>query len=50
MHHMPALRPYQLQRLRAFIDAERAADFVRLNDHYHQGAPGAAVGPRPGKA
>jgi len=47
MHHLPALRPYQLQRLRAFIDAEREADFARLNDRYHQPAPGAAVAPRP---
>jgi hypothetical protein len=47
MHHMPALRPYQLQRLRAFIDTEREADFARLNDRYHQPVPGAAVAPRP---
>lgn len=47
MHHLPALRPFQLQRLRAFIDAEREADFARLNDRYHQPAPGAAVAPRP---
>ncbi len=47
MHHMPALQAFQLEGLRAFIDAERAAAFVRLNDRYHQPVPGAAVVPRP---
>ncbi len=46
LHHMPALKPFQLQGLRAFIDAARAASFVRVNDRYHQPAPGAAVVPR----
>ncbi|MDH4392034.1 MAG: hypothetical protein QE285_11520 [Aquabacterium sp.] len=46
MHHMPALRGLQLQGLRAFLDAEREAAFVRLNDRYHQPAPGAPVEPR----
>lgn len=49
MHHMPALQAFQLQGLRAFLDAERTAAFVRLNDRYHQPVPGAAVVPRPGK-
>lgn len=47
LHHLPTLRPYQMDRLRDFITAERAADFARLNDHYHQPAPGAAVVPKP---
>ncbi|GCL62243.1 hypothetical protein [Pseudaquabacterium pictum] len=47
LHHLPTLRPYQLQRLRDFIAAEREADFARLNDRYHQPVPGAAVMPRP---
>jgi hypothetical protein len=47
LHHMPALKPFQLQGLRAFIDAAREASFARLNDRYHQPAPGAAVVPRP---
>jgi hypothetical protein len=46
MHHMPALRPYQLKGLRAFIDAQREEAFVRLNDRYHQHGPGAPVVPR----
>jgi hypothetical protein len=47
LHHMPALKPFQLQGLRAFLDAARDASFLRLNDRYHQPAPGAAVVPRP---
>ncbi len=46
MHHMPALQAFQLKGLRAFIDSEREAAFVRLNDAYHQPRPGAAVVPR----
>ena len=37
--HDPALRPFQATRLRSFIEAEREANFVRLNSHYQQ-APG----------
>ena len=43
LHHMPTLRPFQVQQLRAFIEAEREAAFARLNDRYHQAVPGAAV-------
>lgn len=49
LHHMPALQAFQLQGLRAFLEAQRQAAFVRLNDRYHQRMPGAAVVPRPGK-
>lgn len=47
MHHMPALNAFQLQGLRAFLDAQRAASFLRLNDRYHQPVPGKAVVLRP---
>ena len=43
LHHEPALRPFQIDGLRQFIDAERAASFARLNADYQQAAPGAAV-------
>ncbi len=43
LHHTAALRPFQTDALRAFIDTERQASFKRLNDGYQQAAPGAAV-------
>lgn len=39
LHHEPALRPFQIDGLRQFIDAERAASFARLNADYHQAVP-----------
>ena len=48
LHHDPALRPFQIQGLRAFIEAEREARFTRLNDDYEQRAAGAAVTRKPG--
>lgn len=39
LHHEPALRPFQIDGLRAFIDAEREASFARLNADYHQAMP-----------
>ena len=32
--HQPALRPFQTNGLRAFIESEREASFARLNDDY----------------
>ena len=43
LHHAPALRPFQVTGLRAFIDAEREASFARLNADYHQPLAGGAV-------
>ena len=43
LHHEPALRPFQITGLRAFIDAEREATFTRLNAFYHQPVAGGAV-------
>lgn len=43
LHHEPALRPFQITGLRAFIDAEREATFTRLNADYHQPVAGGAV-------
>lgn len=43
LHHAPALRPFQVNGLRAFIDAEREASFARLNADYHQPVAGGAV-------
>jgi hypothetical protein len=43
LHHEQALRPFQLEGLRAFIAAEREASYTRLNDDYQQPAPGTAV-------
>lgn len=34
LHHVPGLRPFQIEGLRAFIEAEREATFGRLNDGY----------------
>lgn len=34
LHHDPTLRPFQIERLRAFVDAEREAVFARLNADY----------------
>lgn len=42
LHHQPALRPFQTNGLRAFIESEREASFARLNDDYQP--PGAADG------
>lgn len=41
LHHVPALRPFQIDGLRAFIEAEREATFARINDGY-EAAPGGA--------
>jgi hypothetical protein len=43
LHHDPALRPFQLEALRAFVAAEREATFARLNADYQQAAAGSAV-------
>jgi len=43
LHHEPALRPFQITGLRAFIDAEREATFTGLNADYHQPVVGGAV-------
>jgi hypothetical protein len=43
LHHEPALRPFQIDGLRAFIAAEREASFRALNSDYGQPQPGAAV-------
>jgi len=43
LHHEPELRDFQLNGLRAFIDAQRQADFALLNDQYAQAEPGGAV-------
>ncbi len=43
LHHTPALRPFQIDGLRAFIASEREAVFARINAGYHQPAPGGAV-------
>ncbi len=41
--HEPALRPYQIDGLRAFMAAEREADYARLNDGYSLREAGGAV-------
>lgn len=46
LHHDPALRPFQVEALRRFVDAEREAAFARVNDRYLQPTPGAAVARR----
>lgn len=46
LHHEPALRPFQIDGLRQFIEAERAASFARLNADYQQTAPGGVVSRR----
>ncbi len=43
LHHDPALRPFQVEALRAFVAAEREATFARLNADYQQAAAGSAV-------
>lgn len=43
LHHEATLRPFQIDALRRFIDAEREAGFARLNKTYEQRMPGAAV-------
>jgi hypothetical protein len=43
LHHTAGLRPFQIDGLRAFIDAERAQVFARLNSGYRQATPGGAV-------
>jgi len=43
LHHEPALRPFQISGLRAFVDAEREAAFAALNTDYEQVAAGATV-------
>ena len=39
LHHQPALRPFQSNGLRAFIEAEREASYARLNADYQQPGP-----------
>lgn len=46
LHHLPDLRPVQIDGLRAFIAAEREASFARVNDGYGA-VPGGALA-RPG--
>ena len=48
LHHEPALRPFQVNGLRAFVEAERETAFARLNADYEQRATGGAVTRRPG--
>jgi hypothetical protein len=36
LHHEPALRPFQMKALRGFAEAERRADFERVNNGYGQ--------------
>lgn len=38
LHHLPALRPFQIDGLRAFIASEREAAFARLNGAYQEAA------------
>lgn len=42
LHHVPGLRPFQVDGLRAFIAAEREASFARVNDGYGA-VPGGAL-------
>lgn len=42
LHHLPELRPFQIDGLRAFIAAEREASFARVNDAYET-VPGGAL-------
>ncbi len=46
LHHDSALRPFQIDALRAFVAAEREATFGRLNTDYRQVAAGATVARR----
>ncbi len=46
LHHTAALRPFQIEGLRAFIAAEREAVFARINAGYHQPTPGGPVARR----
>lgn len=41
--HETGLPAHQFEALQQFVDAEREAQFRRLNDDYHRPAPGAAV-------
>lgn len=43
LHHQPALRPFQVTGLRAFLDTEREATYARLNADYHQPEAGGPV-------
>lgn len=43
LHHVPGLRPFQIEGLRAFIEAEREATFGRINDGYGAVSGGAAA-------
>ncbi|MDT7838440.1 hypothetical protein [Aquabacterium sp. OR-4] len=42
LHHLPELRPLQMDGLRAFMDAERELSFARVNDGYGA-VPGGAM-------
>ena len=46
--HESALRPHQVDGLRAFIVAEREASFARLNSAFHRPETGGAVLRAPG--
>ena len=46
--HESALRPHQVDGLRAFIVAEREASFARLNSRYHRPEAGGAAQHAPG--
>lgn len=48
LNHESGLRPHQVDGLRAFIVAEREANFARLNSAYHQPAAGGAELRAPG--
>ncbi|MEK8051310.1 hypothetical protein AACH10_13750 [Ideonella sp. DXS22W] len=43
LHHVSALRPFQIDGLRAFIEAEREASFGRINDAYTAVGSGAVA-------
>jgi hypothetical protein len=43
LHHEPALRPFQANGLRAFLEAEREATYARLNADYQQPVAGGAI-------
>ena len=46
LHHDIGLKPYLMDRLREFVEAEQAATFARLNDGYGQPLPGAPIAQR----
>jgi hypothetical protein len=48
LHHDPTLRPFQAEALRAFVQAEREAAFVRINDGYRRPEGGGAAERLPG--